>query len=116
MAFEGACHCGQVKFSVAAEPPASAIRCNCSHCRRKAFPLVFFPKDAFTLTSGEDRLTTYRFNSCRIVHRFCSACGVQAFAEGVAPDGSETRAVNLRCVPTIDLEALAVQDFDGASR
>lgn len=114
MAFEGSCHCGQVKFSVDARAPATAIRCNCSHCRRKNFLLAFFPKDAFTLASGEDRLTTYRFNTCKIAHRFCSDCGVQAFAEGVAPDGSETRAVNLRCVPDIDLDALTIQDFDGA--
>jgi hypothetical protein len=115
MAFEGSCHCGEVVFSVDADPPTSAISCNCSHCLRKGFLLAFFPSTAFTLLRGEDRLTTYRFNTGKIAHRFCSACGVQPFAEGVAPDGTETRAVNLRCVPAIDLGGLAIQSVDGAS-
>ena len=115
MAFEGSCHCGEVAFSVDADPPAGALSCNCSHCSRKGFLLAFFPATAFTLLRGEAQLTTYRFNTGKIAHRFCSACGVQPFGEGVAPDGTETRAVNLRCVPAIDLGALAIQTFDGAS-
>jgi hypothetical protein len=115
MAFEGGCHCGHVAFSVDADLPAKAISCNCSHCRRKGFLLAFFPKEAFTLLRGEDLLTTYRFNTGKIAHRFCSACGVQAFGEGVGPNGAEMRAVNLRCVPAIDLDALELQHVDGAS-
>lgn len=116
MAFDGSCHCGQVAFSVDAPLPDKAISCNCSHCRRKGFLLAFFPKDAFTLLRGHDVLTTYRFNTEKIAHRFCSVCGVQAFSEGVGPDGAEVRAVNLRCVPALDPDALELQKVDGASR
>ena len=116
MAFEGSCHCGAVAFSVDAETPGEAMSCNCSHCRRKGFLLAFFPAGHFKLTKGEDALETYRFNTHKLAHRFCPTCGVQPFAEGVGPDGKETRAVNLRCVPSIDLDALKIQKVDGASR
>ena len=116
MAFQGSCHCGAVQFEVDAELPTQAISCNCSHCRRKGFLLAFFPASAFRLTAGEGALQAYRFNTHKLAHRFCTTCGVQAFAEGVSPDGGETRAVNLRAVPEADLDALDIQKVDGASR
>jgi len=113
MEYEGSCHCGAVRFRVEGEPPKQAIRCNCTHCRRKGFLLSFVPAETFTLVSGDEALRDYRFNTHRIRHRFCTACGTQAFAEGAAPDGSETRAINLRCVMEIDLDALELQHFNG---
>jgi len=115
MSFEGSCHCGAVRFTVDAPVPQSAISCNCSHCRRKGFLLTFVPANLFRLVTGEDDLRSYRFNTHRIEHRFCTTCGTQAFACGTGPDGSETRAINLRCVPEVDLDSLRLQPFDGAS-
>lgn len=115
MSYEGSCHCGAVTFEVAADSPAEAMSCNCSHCRRKGFLLAFVPAARFTLTSGGEALDDYTFNTHRLRHRFCSTCGVQPFAEGASPDGTETRAVNLRCVPAIDLDALIINHVDGSS-
>ncbi|MGC4252549.1 MAG: GFA family protein [Sphingobium sp.] len=115
MAYEGSCHCGAVTFHVAADAPAEAMSCNCSHCRRKGFLLTFVPEGQFTLDSGADRLTDYQFYKHQITHRFCGTCGAQPFAEGKGPDGSAMRAVNLRCVPDIDLGTLTIQKVDGAS-
>lgn len=114
MSFEGSCHCGAVRFEVNAQPPTKAISCNCSHCRRKGFLLSFFPAEQFTLMQGEESLGSYKFNTHKIDHRFCQKCGTEAFAEGNNPDGSAVRAVNLRCVPSIDLDLLEIQHFDGA--
>jgi hypothetical protein len=115
MSFEGSCHCGKVAFRVEAAAPTIAMSCNCSHCRRKGFLLAFFPADQFTLLRGEDSLTDYLFYKHNITHRFCRECGVQPFAEGKMPDGSPTRAVNLRCVEAIDPDGLELQKVDGAS-
>lgn len=115
MAFEGSCHCGAVEFSVDADPPAEAMSCNCSHCQRKGFLLAFLPADTFTLTKGEDVLTDYLFNKHNIRHRFCATCGTEAFAEGKGPGGFEVRAINLRCVPSIELDSLTINKVDGAS-
>ncbi|MDN5842875.1 MAG: GFA family protein [Alcaligenaceae bacterium] len=115
MSFEGSCHCGAVQFTVDAEPPTKAISCNCSHCRRKGFLFSFFPAEQFTLIQGEESLGSYRFNTHKTDHRFCQKCGTQAFAYRANPDGSEMRAINLRCVPAIDLDKLEIQQHDGAS-
>jgi len=115
MPFHGSCHCGNVTFTVDAEPPSQALSCNCSHCRRKGMLLAFFPTDKFTLDSGEASLRSYKFNTHRIEHRFCADCGTQPFAIAVSPDGTPTRAVNLRCVPDIDLNALELQHYNGAA-
>src|SRR3546814_10681487 len=88
---------------------------NCSHCRRKGFLLTFVPIDQFRLTGGADRLTSYMFNKHNIDHQFCDACGCQSFSVGTGPDGSKMAAVNLRCVPEADLDALTIQKVDGAS-
>jgi hypothetical protein len=114
MAFEGSCHCGKVTFRVDAEAPQEAISCNCSHCRRKGLLLAFFPRASFTLTGGEDATFGYRFNRRRIDHRVCNVCGTQAFAFGSMPDGTAIAAVNLRCVPAMDLDQLTLKSFDGA--
>ena len=115
MSYTGSCHCGAVAFTVEGEPPKEALSCNCSHCRRKGFLLTFVPASAFTLDRGEDALRSYLFNTHEIEHLFCTTCGTQAFARGKSPDG-EVRAVNLRCVPDLDLKGLTIKDVDGASR
>lgn len=114
MSFEGSCHCGAVSFKVNAQVPTKAISCNCSHCRRKGFLLSFFPAEQFDLMQGADSLGSYKFNTHKIDHRFCQECGTEPFANGTNPDGSAVFAVNLRCVPSIDLDALELQHFDGA--
>ena len=91
------------------------MSCNCTHCRRKGFLLTFVPEDSFTLDQGEEALQPYLFNKHKIEHLFCKTCGTEAFARGKKPDGSTVRAVNLRCVPSIDLEALDIKEIDGAS-
>ncbi|WP_423142236.1 GFA family protein [Parablastomonas sp. CN1-191] len=115
MAYSGSCHCSAVTFSVAADLPGEAISCNCSHCRRKGLLLTFVPKSAFALESGGDKLTEHTFYKHAIAHRFCSTCGVQSFAFGKGPDGSEVAAINLRAVPECDLDALELRKVDGAS-
>jgi hypothetical protein len=115
MAFEGSCHCGKVTFTVEADTPKAAITCNCSYCRRKGLLLAFFPRTAFTLTKGEDSTFGYGFNTHKIDHRVCATCGTQPFAFGAMPNGTPMAAVNLRCVPAIDLAGLTLQPYDGAS-
>ncbi|MGB6006936.1 GFA family protein [Castellaniella sp.] len=115
MSFQGQCHCGAVKFSVDAPLPTQAVSCNCSHCRAKGFLLAFFPAEKFSLTQGQDSLRSYRFNTHQIEHQFCAVCGTQAFALGALPDGTLSRAVNLRCVPQADLDALDLTRYDGAN-
>jgi hypothetical protein len=114
--YTGSCHCGKVRYEVELDLSAPVISCNCSMCGRSGTLLTFTPASRFTLLSGEDSLTDYQFNRHAIHHLFCSTCGIKSFAKGVAPDGTETRAINARCLEGVELESLSIKQFDGRSR
>ncbi len=114
MAYEGSCHCGAVAFTVEGDVPTEAMSCNCSHCRRKGFLLSFVPVEQFRLDKGADQLASYLFYKHNIEHQFCKTCGTQPFATGQLR-GAKMQAINLRCVPAIDLDALTIKQVDGAS-
>ena len=110
---EGSCHCGAVAFEVDMSLDG-LIECNCSHCYRKGFVLGFVRPDAFRQIK-EGPQTQYRFNNHKIHHRFCETCGVQTFARGTAPDGSEMVAVNVRTLTDIEPFSWTAQRVDGRS-
>ncbi|KND47545.1 MAG: Gfa-like protein [Parcubacteria bacterium C7867-004] len=109
----GGCHCGKVKYEVEIDLEKPVIACNCSHCQIQGLLLTFAPLDSFTLLSGEDNLTEYRFNTEKIQHLFCSTCGVESFGRGAMPDGSPTVAINVRSIDGIDLDTLTITPYDG---
>lgn len=115
MPFTGSCHCGAIAYTVAEDPPGQAMQCNCSICRRKAPLHHFTTPDRFTLHTPREAVATYRFNHHVIDHHFCRNCGVAPFAEGQGPNGPMVE-INLRCAYGVDLDALNVQRYDGASR
>lgn len=110
----GSCHCGRVKFEVDGEID-SAISCNCSMCQRKGSLLWFVPRSQLRLLTPESELASYTFNKHVIRHRFCAHCGIHPYGEGRAPDGTETAAVNIRCIEGVDLAAVPVHHYDGRS-
>lgn len=110
----GGCHCGAVRFEVDAAI-GEVISCNCSICTKRGSLLAFAPATDFRLLSGADKLRDYRFASKRIAHLFCADCGVESFGRGTKPDGTETVAINIRCLDDVDLDAHPVRRFDGSS-
>ena len=115
MKHEGSCHCGRVAYTVDAEL-TEAMECNCSHCRRKGFLLAFVPPEKVTLKTPESDYSTYYFNKHKIEHSFCPVCGTEPFALGELPTGAKMIAINLRCVPDVDLSKVKVNFFDGANK
>jgi len=115
MHYQGSCQCGQVAFDVEGEID-SGLACNCSMCSRRASLLWFVPRDKLVLRTPESAQATYKFNKHVIEHHFCPTCGIAPFSEATHPKtGMPTVAVNVRCLPDIDLETLNVQKVDGAS-
>jgi hypothetical protein len=115
MPFRGSCHCGKIAYSVDEAPPTEAMACNCSICRRKGYLHHFTVPERFTLEGSRDDLQVYEFNHHVIRHQFCTTCGCAPFAEGTGPDGKPMVEINLRCAD-LDIEALKINPFDGASR
>jgi hypothetical protein len=113
---QGSCHCGNVRYEVALDLGKPVLSCNCSMCGRAGTLLSFVPASEFTLLAGEEALRDYQFNRHLIHHLFCTTCGIKPFARGQMPDGTPTVAVNVRCLEGVDLDALAIQTFDGKSR
>lgn len=114
MKYQGSCHCGGIKIEVEGTIE-SVMSCNCSICRRRGHLLWFLPHSALTLLTPRSALTTYRFNKMHIAHHFCAVCGCAPFGEGSDGKGNEMVAVNARCLDGVDLKALKVNEYDGAS-
>jgi hypothetical protein len=106
----GGCHCGRVRFRVTADLSRVA-ECNCSICRKKGFLHLIVAPEQFELLSGEDALTTYRFNTGTARHTFCSTCGIHAFY--VPRSDPDKIDVNVRCLDDVDIAAITPQPFDG---
>lgn len=114
MTHHGSCHCGAIAYEVEGEI-GQVMDCNCSFCRRRGALLWFVPATSFRLRSDPAQVATYRFNTHRLQHHFCTLCGIAPYSEGSSPDGQAMIAVNVRCLP-VDLAALQVVPFDGASK
>ncbi len=108
--FEGGCHCGRVRFRVTADLDRVTY-CNCSLCGMKGFLHLIVPPEQFELVGGEDNLTTYQFNTKVAKHTFCKHCGVHPFY--VPRSDPDKIDVNARCLDGIDIDRLAVKQFDG---
>jgi hypothetical protein len=108
---QGGCHCGAVRFEVLAPDAIEAKDCNCSICRMTGYLHLIVPEDRFRLLVGEDKLTTYTFNTGAAKHRFCSVCGIKSFyVPRSRPDGF---SVNVRCLEEGTFHAVTVKPFDG---
>lgn len=107
----GGCHCRGVRFSVLAPSSLRVVDCNCSICHMKRNTHFIVPANKFKLTSGEDLLVTYSFNTHQAKHKFCRICGVQCFyIPRSNPDGF---AVTLNCLDPGTVTATEVVHFDG---
>ncbi len=70
--------------------------------------------DSLRLKTPEADLSTYEFNRHVIKHHFCNHCGIAPFGEGAGPNGPMA-AINLRCLPEFDIEAVKIVKYDGLS-
>jgi len=113
--FEGGCHCGRVRFRVRADL-AGLLECNCSICTKKGLHFTFVPPTSFQLRAGADNLKEYLFNQRALGHQLCADCGVDVFARGKRPDGTDVVALNVSCIDGIELSKLAMIPVDGRSR
>ena len=112
--YTGNCHCHAVSFTVDLDLE-QALQCNCSICSKLGAVWAFAPKAKMTLTSGTDALGDYQFGKKHLHHRACRHCGIETFAEGIAPDGTATVGVNLRCLEGVEVERLKPRQHDGRS-
>ena len=103
MLYRGSCHCGSVKFSLKTDL-SKVVQCNCSICKRKNAKMNLVPKDAITITHGEENLTIYQFGTNIAKHFFCKTCGIYTHHQRKSdPNGI---GVNLGCLDELDSFAI----------
>jgi hypothetical protein len=108
---KGGCHCGAVAFEVLAPDEIEVQACNCTICHMTGFLHLIVPKSRFRLIAGEDRITSYRFNTETATHLFCSICGIKSYyVPRSHPDGY---SVNFRCLDAEEFRSVLTVDFDG---
>ncbi|WP_068875660.1 MULTISPECIES: GFA family protein [unclassified Phenylobacterium] len=108
--WSGSCHCGAVRFRVAAEIE-ELTRCDCSLCRRKGALMAKVPESGLTVEAGEENLTLYQWNTGVARHWFCRTCGIYPFhRKRSAPD---SYGVNVGCLEDFDVTAYPYRLADG---
>lgn len=106
----GGCHCKAVRFAaVLPNAPVPALACNCSICAMTGFVHIIVPHEGFTLLSGAEALTSYRFGTGAAEHLFCNRCGVKSFYQ--PRSHPQAWSVNANCLD--GPPALAIEQFDG---
>jgi hypothetical protein len=111
MRIEGGCHCGAVRFLIAVEPPLEVLDCNCSICAKTGFLHLIVPHADFTLLSGTENLSSYRFGTGAAEHLFCKTCGIKSFYQPRShPD---SWSVNFRCLDQGHSLNPVISSFDG---
>jgi hypothetical protein len=112
MKYQGSCHCGAIQFEVDAPEHLIAEECNCSICLKSGYLHLIVPLARFKLLQGQDRMSSYSFNTGVAKHTFCKICGVKPFyIPRSNPDGMD---VNVRCLDTQPGE-LTINAFDGVN-
>ena len=113
--YQGACHCRAVTFTFDAPEITTAMRCNCSICKRKASVLSDFTlaPEQLHIHAKPDAIASYEFHTHTAKHHFCKVCGIHTFVETRLNPGHFR--VNLGCVDTLDTFDIDVQVFDGTA-
>lgn len=109
--YEGACHCGSIRFQVETHLD-NPVRCNCSFCVRRGALLQKVPADRFVLTSGGENLSRYGKRSFSD-HFFCRHCGIHTFTKS-SRNEEDAVVVNVGCLSGVDVNAYTPRVFDGA--
>ncbi|SFJ37326.1 GFA family protein [Celeribacter neptunius] len=119
--YQGACHCGAVRFQVSAEIDQMRI-CDCSICRMRGALTFRVPGHAMRFMTPLEELTAYRWGSMTGADYFCPRCGILPFRRPSDPTPEERAAgavpfegwaINLRCLAGVGLENLPVRQITG---
>lgn len=109
MPHTGRCFCGQVRFTIDADP-IGARMCWCRDCQRiasgSATVNVLFREEAVRFTGNITTLTKTADSGNTVERGFCPKCGSQMYSKTVNPKGAPMR---IRAGTLDDPELIAPQ-------
>ena len=98
--FTGSCHCGEISYTVNAEP-LRQVNCHCENCRKTSggpyLASVFVPEDSVQIKGAPKEYQHLADSGNQMTKKFCGNCGAQMFSLGSGRPG----IVSIR-VGTID--------------
>ncbi|MFT3803969.1 MAG: GFA family protein [Burkholderiaceae bacterium] len=113
MKYTGSCHCRTVHFDFEAELE-ELVMCDCSLCRKRNALMATVASEQFKITSGQDALRLYRWNTGVAQHHFCGTCGIYVYHQ--RRSNPALLSVNAMCIDDFDPRALPIRHVDGKSR
>jgi hypothetical protein len=111
MRIQGGCHCRAVRFEAEVPDAVEILDCNCSICSATGFRHLIVAHEDFTLASGADSLTSYRFGTGAAEHLFCQACGIKSFYQPRSHPAAWS--VNLNALDDPTALRITARAFDG---
>lgn len=124
MQIRGACHCGNIAFTLewTPEPTGIAARaCTCSFCVKHGGVWTSCPTGALAVTIGDaSRVSRYAFGTRTAVFHICTACGVVPVVT-CEIEGALYAVVNVNAFENVDAALFRVapvthDDADAAAR
>jgi len=115
--YQGACHCGKVRFKVTADIDHVRV-CDCSICWARGALIHRVPEEAVTIETPLSEMTLYQWGSGTARDYFCPVCGILTFRRTSMPTAAEMDtgsvpfdgwAVNTRCLRDFDIFSAPVQ-------
>ena len=109
--YQGACHCGEVRFELTADIDHVRV-CDCSSCRKRGALIFRVPEEALTVLTPLEDMTLYKWGSLTAKDYFCPKCGILPFRKPSMPTQAEIDdgkapfhgwAVNARCLDDFDI-------------
>jgi hypothetical protein len=110
---EGSCHCGSVRWRLAAAP-GWLTRCNCSYCRRANALWAHADRSLVALDYAAAGVVRYVQGDRTLAFISCKACGCTTHWEGVDPAAGSRIAVNVNMAEPEAIAGLRIRHFDGA--
>lgn len=111
MTHTGQCFCGQVRYTIDAEP-VGARMCWCRDCQRiasgSATVNVLFPEEAVAYSGEIATLEKIADSGNRVERGFCPKCGSQLYSKTIQPPGMPMR---VRAGTLDDPELMAPQSI-----
>ena len=105
--FQGTCHCGAIRGTLAATKPAAELQvraCQCSFCTRHGAMTVSDPAGAPRFEIERAALATYQFGTRTGTSLICGRCGM--YAGVILEDGGKMWSV-------LNVRGLAIPEFEG---
>lgn len=120
--YQGSCHCGKVRFEIAAH--IDHLRsCDCSVCKKRGALNFRVTREALNLLTPWQDLALYQWGSKTAKDYFCPACGILPFRRPSDPTQQELLngvepfdgwAINVRCIEGFDLDSVPIRQIRGS--